>query len=188
MNQWTERLVLGAVALVVGLGLGWAGRGLATYNSNTESVSTYGDWRTGCPPASMKDAKCQVIQEVLDSRNGSPVVRIAVGTSKDNKPLLDLTLPLGVALEPGAGLILGSDPVRVFKYRTCGQGGCIAETTLDDKAMASFASSKDGKVLVAGIDGKPVAIPISLKGYSDAYSAGRSADKRRASWFWRLFS
>ncbi len=187
MNKLTERLVLGAVALVIGLVIGWAVRGVATYNANSQTVSSYQDWRTACPPASLKDQKCQMIQDVLDGKTGTTVAQIAIGTD-GGKDEMVATLPLGLALEPGVGLILGTDPVRVFPYRTCSQTGCIAVLVLDDKASASLKSSKDGRVLVAGLDGKPVAIPLSLKGYGDAMSAWRSNEAKRGSWFWRLWS
>jgi invasion protein IalB len=187
MNKLTERLALGAGALVIGLIIGWAVRGVATYSPITESVTTYQDWRTACPPAALKDQKCQMIEDVLDSKTTQPVVRISI--SADNgKQELGLTLPFGVALEPGVGVILGTDPVRVFPYRTCNTIGCIAVLPLDAKTLASFNSSKDGRILVAGLDGKPVAIPLSLKGYSEASHAYRSAEAKRGSWFWRLWS
>jgi hypothetical protein len=59
---------------------------------------------------------------------------------------------------------------------------------LDDKLLAAFGSAKDGKVLVAGLDGKVVAIPLSFKGYGDAARAYHGAEARRASWLWRLIS
>jgi invasion protein IalB len=187
MNKMTERLVLGAAALVIGLIVGWAVRGVATYNTGTQTVTTYQDWRTACPPATLKDQKCQMMQDVMDTKSGQGVAQIAIG-NQDNKDQFVTTLPLGLALEPGVGLVIGSDPVRVFPYRTCGQGGCIAVLALDDKTETALKSAKDGKILVAGLDGKPVAIPLSLKGYSDAYSSWHSTEAKRTSWFWRLWS
>jgi invasion protein IalB len=187
MNKLTERLVLGAAALVIGLVLGWMIRGVATWSATTQTVTTYQDWRTACPPSLLKDQKCQMVQDVLDSKSGSTVAQIAVGSAAGKDELV-VTLPLGVALEPGVGLTLGTDPVRVFPYRTCGQAGCIAALALDDKIKAAFSSAKDGRVLFAGLDGKPVAIPLSLKGYGDAMSAWRSSEAKRGSWFWRLWS
>jgi invasion protein IalB len=187
MNKMTERLVLGAAALVIGLIIGWAVRGVATYNTGTQTVTTYQDWRTACPPAILKDQKCQMMQDVLDSKSGTTVAQIAIG-NQNGKDELVVTLPLGLALEPGVGLTLGTDPVRVFPYRTCGQAGCIAVLALDDKTSASLKSSKDGRVLIAGLDGKPVAIPLSLKGYGDATSAWHRNESKRSSWFWRLWS
>jgi invasion protein IalB len=193
MNKWTERILLGVIALLIGLGAGWAARGAISYNSATESVTAFQDWRVACPPAASKDQRCEMQEEVLDSKSGSPVVRIGITSQKDAKtgkesPAMGLTLPLGVALPPGVGLSLGTDKPTVFGFRTCNQVGCIAVTPLDDKMLASFDSAKDAKVLVAGLDGKVVAIPISFKGYGDAKRAYQSAEMRRASWIWRLVS
>jgi invasion protein IalB len=97
-------------------------------------------------------------------------------------------MPFGVALEPGIGLRIGKNPVKVIQYRTCNQIGCIAVTDLDDKMLASLKGAKDAQLLFAGMDGKPVGVPISLNGYNDAHRAYASEESRRANWFWRLWS
>jgi invasion protein IalB len=193
MNKWIERILLGVGALVIGLIAGWAVRGAVSYNSGAESVVAYQDWRVACPPAANKDQRCEMQEDVLDSKSGSPVVRVGITSQKDAKtgkdtPAMGLTLPLGVALQPGVGISLGTDKPTVFGFRTCNQVGCIAVTNLDDKMLASFAAAKDAKVLVAGLDGKVVAIPLSFKGYGDAKRAYQNAEQRRASWVWRLVS
>jgi len=187
MNTWVERVVLAGAALVIGLALGWAIRGVATYPAETQTVVTYGDWRTACPPAANKDQNCSMIEQIMDSRTGQSVVQVGVATTK-GKITLSVNVPLGVLLPAGAGLVLGSDKPQIFPYRTCTQSGCIADLVLDHKGLASLAAAKDGKVLVAGLDQKAVAIPISLKGYSDAAQALHSAEQRRSSWLWRIFS
>jgi len=186
-NVWVERGVLGVGALVVGLALGWAIRGVATYHTDTQTVTTYGDWRAACPPAAAKDQSCSMIEQIMDTRTGQSIVQLGVAT-KQGKTTLSVNVPLGVLLPAGAGLVLGTDAPKIFAYRTCTQSGCIADVVLDDKTLASLNSAKDGKVLVAGMDQKAVAIPISLKGYTDAASAVRVAEQRRTSWFWRIFS
>lgn len=186
MNKLTERLLLVAGALVIGLLVGWAVRGTVTYNNNMETVAGYQDWRVACPPASTKAQNCEMQEEVVD-KSGASVVRVAITSDKD-KPTLGLTLPLGVALPPGAGLVLGTDKPYLMAYRTCNTVGCIAVLPLDDKMLTAIGAAKDGKVLVAGLDGKVVAIPLSFKGYADATRAYHGAEARRASWLWRLVS
>ena len=101
--------------------------------------------------------------------------------------MIAVTLPLGVALEPGVGINFGTDPVKPVAYRTCNMSGCIAVIPLDDKLQASLDAGKDGKLIFAGLDNKPIAIPLSLKGFGDAQRAYRSNEAKRSSWIWRMW-
>jgi invasion protein IalB len=187
MNNTAKFAVTGAAALVIGIGLGWAIRGVATYPMQAQVLTNYGDWRTACPPASAKDQSCRMIEQVMDTRTNQSVVQLAMGVDK-GKNTLDVSVPLGVLLPAGVGLTIGDAKPVLFKFRTCTTAGCIGHLEMDDKTLASMNTAKDGKILVAGMDGKAVAIPISLKGYADAARAYRSAEQRRTSWFWRMFS
>ena len=187
MNKWVERAVLGVVALLIGLCLGWAIRGVTTYSMQAQTITNFQDWRTACPPAAEKTSNCRIVQQVMDTRNGQPVVTLSI-VIKGKDSALDVSVPLGVLLPPGAALGLGTDKPIVFPFRTCTQTGCLAELKLDDKIITALTAAKDGKILVAGMDSKAVAIPISMKGYADAAKAYHSAEQRRSSWLWRLFS
>jgi invasion protein IalB len=189
MTNLTQKLVIGGVTLVLGLVVGWAVRGVAGYNTATQSMTSYDSWRVACPAASQKDVSCEMVQDILDSQSHSEVARIAIGRPPNGKPTIDVTMPLGVALEPGIGLVFGTDPMRTEKYRTCTQQGCIVDITIDDKMQASLNAGKDGRLLFAGLsDSKPIAIPISLKGYAAAKHAYESGEAKRGSWFWRMWS
>jgi invasion protein IalB len=186
MNKMTERLVVGGVALLVGLLLGWMVHGVTGYSTNTETMTNNQDWRVACPPATAKDQYCELIQDILDSKTHSEVASIAIARDS-GKPVLGITLPLGVALEPGVGLAFGSDPEQDIEYRTSSSRGCLAEVPLDDKLQASLNAGKDGRLLFAGLDNKPVEIPLSLKGFSDAQKLYRSNEAKRGFWFWRMW-
>jgi invasion protein IalB len=182
----TERLVVGGVALVVGLGLGWVGHGLTRYNPATETVTAFQDWRSACPPAAAQQQSCELVQDILDGKSRSEIARVVI--AKDSgKQVVGITLPLGVALLPGMGISFGTDAVKVVQYRTCNGQGCIAELPLDDKLQASFDAGKDGKLIFAGMDNKPVSVLLSLKGFADAQRDTRNNEARRGSWFWRMW-
>jgi invasion protein IalB len=187
MSKMTERLVVGGAALVIGLLLGWMIRGVASYSPETETVTAYQDWRTACPPAAQKTAPCEMIEDIQDDKTHGTVARVAI-TRDAGKQMIGFTMPFGVALEPGVGLRIGKNPVKVIQYRTCNQIGCIAVTELDDKLATSLKSATDAQLLFAGLDGKPVGVPISMKGYNDAHRAYASNESKRANWFWRLWS
>ena len=133
-----------------------------------------------------------MVQDIQDSQSHSDVVRIVIGKPPTGKLTLDITMPLGVALEPGIGIRFGTDakePLRTEKYRTCTQQGCIVDIVIDDKLQAKLNEGKDGQLLLAGAtDGKPIAIPISLKGYAAAKRAFETGEAKRSSWFWRMWS
>jgi invasion protein IalB len=186
MNNMKERLVVGVVALLVGVLLGWVGHGLTGYSPTTETVTASQDWRTACPPATAKDQNCELVQDILDGKSHSEIARIVIARDK-GKSVLGFTLPLGVALDPGMGLVFGTEPEKAVPFRTCTGQGCIAEVALDDKVQASLDAGKDGKMLVSGLDGRRIAIPLSLKGFSDAQHVYRSNEAKRGSWFWRMW-
>ena len=192
MTNLTQKLVIGGAALVVGLVAGWAVRGVAGYNTATQSMTSYDSWRLGCPAAAQKDVSCEMVQDIQDSQSHSEVARLAIGKPPAGKLTLDITMPLGVALEPGIGIRFGTDakePLRTEKYRTCTQQGCIVDIVIDDKLQAKLNEGKDGQLLFAGVaDGKPIAIPISLKGYAAAKRGFESGEAKRSSWFWRMWS
>ena len=185
-----ERLIVGGVALLVGLLLGWMIRGVTTYNVHAAQVATYDDWRVTCPPADAKELACELSTDLVDKSqpNGSVLARATITTDRDGKQILGFTLPVGVALEAGMGLRIGKDPVKVYQYRTCNTVGCIATTPFDNNLANALKNTDDAAVLFAGLDGKPVSVPFSFKGYQQAMSAWKSSEAKRHSWFWRLWS
>jgi invasion protein IalB len=188
MKNQTERLVVGGVALLIGLLLGWMVRGVGTYNTKLASINPVDDWRITCPAAETKDSWCELTSDIVDPAQKSTVARMVITTDKDGKNVMGFTLPHGVALEAGMGLRIGKEPVKVYPYRTCNSVGCIAVTPWTDALANSLKNADDVAVMFAGLDGKPVSVPMSFKGYSKSYSAWKSAEARRHSWFWRLWS
>jgi invasion protein IalB len=188
-----ERLTVGVGvgALLLGLLVGWMVRGVTTYNIHAAEVASYDDWRVACPAADAKESHCEMSTDLVDRNqpNATAMARMSIATDKDGKQMLGFTMPFGVALEAGMGLRLGKEPVKVYQYRTCNQVGCIAVTPFDDNIKTALKNNTDdAAVMFAGLDGKPVAVPVSFKGYQKSLSAWRSADARRNSWFWRLWS
>lgn len=190
MTNLTQKLVIGAATLVVGLVIGWAVRGVTGYNTATQFMTSFDAWRVACPAATQKDVGCEMVQDVVDSQSHSEIARVAIGQLPGGKPTLDITMPLGVALEAGVGLSLGDEKtMRTAKYRTCTQQGCIVDIPIDGTMQAALDTGKDGRLLFAGAnDNKPIAIPLSLKGYGAAKRAYNNGEAKRSSWFWRMWS
>jgi len=184
------QLIVGGGALLVGLLAGWMIRGVTTYNTHTASVATYDDWRVACPMAETKDVHCELSTDVMDRSQVTPsaVARAGIAINKEGKQTLNFMLPYGVALEAGMGLRIGKEPVKVYQYRTCNSVGCLAETPFDDALAATLNGADDAYVMFASLEGKPMSVPMSFKGYKASLAAWKSADQKRNSWFWRLWS
>jgi invasion protein IalB len=188
MKNLTERLVVGGVALLVGLLLGWMVRGVATFNSNAAVLASYEDWRVTCPAATVENGSCELSTDIVDKSQPNPVARVTLTKGPDGKQMIGFHMPLGVALEAGMGLTLGKDPVKVIPYRTCNAIGCIATAPYDEKMAAALKGATEAQIAFATLEGKPIGMPLSMKGYSNGLSAMNSAEAKRHSWFWRLWS
>jgi invasion protein IalB len=181
----TVPLIVGGIALLVGLLVGWMVRGAATYNIHQASITAYDDWRVACPQADTKDAHCELSTDVIDKSQGTPntLGRASITIDKDGKQLLGFLLPFGVALEAGMGLKIGKDPVKIYQYRTCNSVGCIATTPFDNPGR--FNNADDVRDVC-----RPGRQPARCWYRSRVIRRcpPESADAKRQTWFWRLWS
>ena len=194
----SQILVWLGILLVGGL-IGWIGRGFLAGPDDVPSMSVYQDWRLTCPSTADKDATCRLSSDVVDPQSGQGVASIIYGKElekdKDNPDaepkvtmVLGVTVPLNVLLEPGLGLKLGADDMKVYQYKTCTQGGCTAVIPVDKDTLKTFLGAQVAEVTVVGRDGKSVPLPVSMKGLPEAYSAYRNSEAKHSSWWWRLWS
>jgi invasion protein IalB len=180
------RVVL--VVLVVGVVVGWIGRGLLAGPPDVPTMNVYQEWRLFCPAAKDKDVTCEMSQDVIDQKSSSRLARLIFAKEKDKNMVLAVTVPLQVLLEPGLGLKLGDDEIRAFQYKTCTQEGCISVIPMNDQLEAAFAKAQQAGVAVVQPDGKGVDLPLAMKGYIEAREAFQSNEAKRKSWWRRLWS
>ncbi len=190
MKIQTERLVVGGVALLVGLAIGWMVRGVATYNTHAGTIADYDDWRVTCPSAQVAQGVCELSSDILDAGTQAPLARVTItkDTRDGGKPVIGFVLPYGVALQANMGLTIGKDPIKVLNFRTCNSVGCVVLADFDDKMSSALKENQEARIAFVMADGRQAAAPVSFKGYNTAMSSYKALDARRNSWFWRLFS
>ncbi len=187
LNSTPMRAAIAAVLLVLGLIAGWFGHKAASSPPDIPTVAVYQDWRVACPQSTDKDATCEIQQDVLDAKSHTELARLAIFKIKDANTLL-VTVPFNVLLEPGIGLGLGNDKPNVYPFETCNGVGCVVRIAFDEKLEKSLGGAPQARILFAGLDGKPVGLPFSLKGYKEAMAAFNSTEAKRRSWWKRLWS
>jgi invasion protein IalB len=183
-----KRVLSGLAVLVVGGVAGWIGHGVLAGPADVPNMRIYDDWRLLCPALKDKKESCEMSQDVVDSKSGQQVARLVLARDKDNTTVMAVTVPLGVLLEPGLGLKLSKDDVRVFQYKTCTEAGCLAVIPVNAQMEGTLASTPDFSVTVAGRDGKTVELPLSTKGFTVARKAYLNDEAKRNSWWRRLWS
>ena len=131
------------------------------------------DWILKCGGDGLKDDQCYIIQTVFIKESGLRLLEVAAGyLGPDGSPWMFFVMPLGIFLPAGMAFnIDGGDEIKQ-PIRICLPDGCKASVALEDKLLAVL---KEGsKVRVAFLDGntqKQITVDISLKGFTDAYSA-----------------
>lgn len=194
MNSNAVRGGIAALLLIVGLLAGWFGHKALNGPPDLATISVYDDWRLACPQLTQKDGSCEIQQDVLDAKSHSELARLSIFTVKSDKTML-ITVPFNVLLEPGVGIKVGDakeDKPKFYPFESCNGVGCMVRIPFKEDVAKMFADAAAGnkqiQLVIAGLDGKFVGLPFSLKGYQGGMAAFDSNDSKRHSWWSRLWS
>jgi invasion protein IalB len=194
MNSNAVRGGIAAVLLIIGLLAGWFGHRALMSPPDLATISVYDDWRLACPQLTQKDGSCEIQQDVLDAKSRTELARLSIFNVKSEKTLL-ITVPFNVLLEPGVGIRVGTDAndkPKFYPFESCNGVGCMVRIAFKGDIAKTFsdaaAGNKQIQLVIAGLDGKFVGLPFSLKGYQGGMSAFDRNDSKRNSWWSRLWS
>jgi invasion protein IalB len=113
---------------------------------------------------------CQTIVDVRDNKTAILIGRLSISQSPGQKDYqLNVLLPMGSALPPGALVKIDDrEPVKLA-YKSCDAGGCYARAAVDDAFISQMRTGK--KIAYLGIDvkGKALSIPLPLDRFSEAF-------------------
>ena len=108
-----------------------------------------------------------------------PVARATHHHRPGRQAVVGFHMPLGVALEAGMGLTFGKDPVKVYPVSHLQCDRLPGHRAVDDKMAAALKGATEAQLMFATLEGKPIAVPMSFKGYSTACAPWHSADAKR---------
>ncbi len=137
------------------------------------TTATYDDWTVRCE---VNDAvrTCEMAQAMQIKGQAQPVTQIAIGRQAKNDPMkIVFQVPINVWLPTGVKLVADDkDPGIVGTYRRCLPGACIADSELKDDVVKKLRGlTENGKLQFRDGGLQDVAIPISFKGFGQAYDA-----------------
>jgi invasion protein IalB len=140
------------------------------------TTATYGDWVVRCDvvagPPEQKTCDMEQLAQVQGQAN--PISRVAIPLPpKSETPKLFVQLPVNVALAaPIKVMADGKDAGVTTPFRRCVPAGCFGELELKDDLQKKFrAASEPGKITFNDASDHEVTIPLSFKGFAQAYDA-----------------
>ena len=139
------------------------------------TTATYADWvlqcqmDTGTPPKKI----CEITQTTQLQGKNQPFSRVLVqNTGKPIKLIVQLPVNVSLRAEVGIHASDGDTLVASAPFDHCLPGGCFAEFDLKDDVLKKlYASEGAGKVTFKDAAGKDVSVPLSFKGFRQAFDA-----------------
>ncbi len=148
-----------------------AGAPAAQQQTKPPETKTIGDWMVRCF-AIQSPTPCDLFQELVDQNTHQRVLSFSIAYAPTmNRHIMQVTVPLAVAIQKGARISTDSYTSPVFRYRYCDRAGCFVQTVVDNSVIESLArSGPDGKVRIyADGTNKAYDLKFSLKGFSAAH-------------------
>jgi invasion protein IalB len=139
-----------------------------------EKAVGYKDWGYKCEkPEGIDQEICYLFQRVTNKENNKRISDITVAYPQNgDKPIMVITLPLGVYLPAGIQLKIDEgEEVARAPYIVCIQNGCQARVTLEDKLIGTMKGGKMLRVAFFTPQQKELAFPVSLSGFTAAIGA-----------------
>jgi invasion protein IalB len=148
-----------------------------TPNQPTPSaqVEAFEDWRVLCQSAD-EHTICQMLQSASVTEDGTEAFLLSISPDQDGTTSSAVvTVPIGVYL--AHGIEIRVDQRRPFKvlYEVCDRSsGCHAGFKLSGAALSAFKQGLEARVRVWTSNTQAVEFPVSLRGFSAAYSHYKS--------------
>jgi invasion protein IalB len=141
-----------------------------------QTTATYGDWVVQCvqnnsPPSEPVCDMAQVTQ--LQGKN-LPFSRVAVGHPEKGQPIkLIVQVPVNASFRTDVRIQTSdADPGVIAPFTNCTPNGCFAEFDLKEDILEKLREAGGvGKLLFADAGGHDVTVPISFKGFGQAFDA-----------------
>ena len=129
-------------------------------------------WASRCT----SNSRGQPLECVLEQRAIARGTRrvIAIITirlpSETRKPVTMIQLPVGLFLPAGVNVDVDGDMAQNFPFQTCNATTCFVGFPLSDQLLKRMHNGGKFNVTFQYLNKKPVTLPMSLEGFTEAYN------------------
>jgi invasion protein IalB len=144
-------------------------------------VKTVEDWTIRCF-AVKNGHPCDMFQEMANKETRQRILSVSLAYDPSvDRHLLQVTVPLDVALQKGVTIQTDNYTSPALKYRMCTREGCFVQMIAENAMIDALAKSGPGaKINIAGDNGKVYGLQFSLKGFSAAHDEMVSKARAKA--------
>jgi invasion protein IalB len=140
------------------------------------TTATYDSWVVTCQtaPGPTPVKTCEMVQVAQVQGRNIPFSRVAIEHPVRGKPTkLLVQVPVNVSLAGTMRLqTSNADPGLTAPFDRCVPAGCFAEFAITDDTIRKFRSTtENGRITFKNAAGRDVAIPLSFKGFGQAFDA-----------------
>jgi invasion protein IalB len=115
--------------------------------------------------------ECALEQRAFVRESGQLVGVVTIKVPGDTKkPVAMIQVPLGLFLPAGITVNIDGDMARNQSLQTCNANGCYAGFPVSDQLLKLMLNGEKLNVIFQYLDKKPVTLPMSLAGFSEAYA------------------
>ena len=143
-------------------------------------VKPVGDWFVRCYPA-QSASPCDMFQQQNDPQSQQRILALSIAYIPHlDRHAIQISVPLGVAIAPGAIIHAGSFTAPAMPYRRCDRGGCYVEMLIDNSVVDQLSHGGDSAVKIKADDGKTYDLKLSMNGFSAAHDQMAELAKQKA--------
>lgn len=171
---WIFALLFGAL---LSSAQGQQGADAQSKKAPQRTTATYEDWTVQCEIGATSLQKiCEMAQATQAPGQANPITKIAIGQPTKTEPIkLVVQVPINVWLPAGIKFAADDKDAGLAAFYTrCVPTACFAELNLKDESIQKFRTlTANGKLQLKDAAQREVSIPVSFKGFRQAYDALR---------------
>src|SRR5215470_6402050 len=144
-----------------------------------EPQITFTPWTKVCPKPQEANAK-RICFTGKDGRiEGGMIVvaAVVVEVDGDQRKVLRVTLPLGMALQPGTRVVIDQGQPMNAPYVICFQAGCIADYEASQELIDKMKKGQSLNVQGMNGQGQPVSLALPLAEFAKAHDGPPTEQK-----------
>jgi invasion protein IalB len=133
-------------------------------------IKNVGDWQVRCFAVNSTHP-CDLFQEMADQNTRQRILSLSIAYDPSlDRHLLQVTVPLEVAIQKGMTIQTDNYTSPVLKYRMCNRDGCFVQMLADNTLIEALVKSgPEAKLNIFADGGKSYGLKFSLKGFSGAH-------------------